>query len=196
MRADRGTETVDVYRFHHALHAVSPTGEPDDCWRYGRSVHNQKIEAFWSQMKREWEISWQDTFRGLESEELWEYGNPLDQSLLYFVYMPILRQELEQFRREYNIFPMRYNPVSRLPWGPPEDNFILCEIDRDFGVTVDAAYIDHIRETYLDGFDAEAYISEEEMEEYEDLLLRSPWGQEIDSSNARSQYCYLREALA
>lgn len=176
------------------MHVLSPNGQIDDCWVYRRSVHNQKIEAFWSQLIREWEATWQEVFRELKWNGLWQQFNPLDESLLLFVYMPILRQEIQQFRREYNIFPMWYNAVSRLPWGPPEDNYTLSEMD--FGVTVGSEHIDAIWQTYLDGFDAKIYVTEEEREVFNQLLLQSLWGPEITPLNARNQYCYLRDELA
>jgi hypothetical protein len=41
VRSDYGTETVDLYTVHKAFHMASPEGDLEECYVYGRSVHNQ-----------------------------------------------------------------------------------------------------------------------------------------------------------
>jgi len=189
IRSDRGTETTDLYGYHLALHELSGNDQPQDSWVYGRSVHNQKIESLWSQMIKQWEARWQEIFQSIEWADEWALDNPRQRKALLFVYMPILRQEIAQWHRDHNVYPMRSNTLSRLPSGPPEDNFMLS--DQDFGVIVDSRHLDEIREGYLVGFEADTYLSVEEREEFDNLMMESPRGPEINLHNARAQYRYL-----
>jgi transposase InsO family protein len=54
-RSDRGVETVllanSQYKLRQAAEA-SPSIKPKDCWIYGRSVDNQRIEAWWGMLSR------------------------------------------------------------------------------------------------------------------------------------------------
>src|ERR1700685_1558432 len=54
LRSDHGTETVELYGVHYAFHEHSEFGDPADCYTYGRSVHNQKIECYWSGFITQW----------------------------------------------------------------------------------------------------------------------------------------------
>jgi len=189
IRSDRGTETTDLYGYHLALHALSGNLRPEDSWVYGRSVHNQKIESLWSQMIKQWESEWQKTFKEIEWADEWALDNERQKRALIFVYMPIIRQEIAQWHRDHNVFPTRFNRLSRLPNGPPQDNFMLS--DQDFGVSVDSRHLEEIREGFLADFDADTYMSVEEQDHFNNLMLESPLGPQINLHNARQQYRYL-----
>ena len=170
-------------------------GVVDTCWMYGRSVHNQKIECFWSQFVKEWLARWRDIFYTLESHGHWEMDNTIDRVTLLYVYMPIIRQELEIHRRDYNSYPMRKNPVSRLPSGPPEDNYKLCDPEHDFSIPIPPAWVTIIRNDHLVDFNATEYLHPDTATCLDDLLLHSPFGLAINVANAQDQYLYLRDCF-
>jgi hypothetical protein len=198
VQADRGTETVELFGVHTTFHDFTPNGSFDDCWKYGKSVHNQKIECFWSQLVKQWIQRWRDEFRSLESENLWTLGDNNDNMAILYIYMPIVRREVESHREEYNSYPMRKNHLSRLPSGPPEDNYLSHVATRDnaFSVPIDLSLIGLARTYRLgDGFDADEYLEAGEIERLDTLLEHSPIAPYVDVANAREQYLYIRNRL-
>lgn len=167
----------------------------DKCWKYGRSVHNQKIECFWSQLVSQWLVRWRDIFRRLESEGLWDLDDEYDQIALVYIYMPIIQEELDVYRREYNAYPMRYNNLSRLPCGPPEDNYLLHDGGMDCGISVDESWLELIKGHRLHEFNSEQYLDFNAMEELDELITESPFGSFVNNDNARNQYLFLRHRL-
>ena len=108
IRADRGMECDSLFGCRHAFHDQSPSGDLENCWKYGKSIHNQKIECFWSQMLVQWLNRWMlKVFQKLEKENLWVYWDMDDCITLLYIYMPILRMEIIQCRQEYNAYPIR-----------------------------------------------------------------------------------------
>lgn len=52
-RSDRGTETTLLADAQYELRKLGdPSVEISDCYIYGRSVDNQRIEAWWGQLSR------------------------------------------------------------------------------------------------------------------------------------------------
>lgn len=109
--------------------------------------------------------------------------------------MPIVRRELEMQRRQYNSYPMRKNTLSRLPSGPPEDNYKLRNLDPDFSVAIDPAWVPLLRASRLGDFNADEYLHSENIFILDRLLFQSPLGAAVDVTNAREQYLYLRNCL-
>lgn len=194
IRSDRGTETVDIYAVHNAFHEISPQGVVD-CWSYGRSVYNQKIECFWSQLVHQWVARWQEVFSELEWSGLWVWADPVDEACLLYVYMPIIREELNTYRRDYNAYPMRRNNVSHLPSGPPEDSYLLAGA-LDLSIPIDPGWVDEVREACLgDDFDSDRYLDDATFTRLDTFMDRSPFGAIVEVGNAREQYLYLRDCL-
>jgi len=196
IRADHGTETVDLFAAHKAFHEQSNQGNVDTCWTYGRSVYNQKIECFWSQLVRQWVARWQEIFRDLEWSGLWIYQDQEDKAALVYIYMPVIREELNIYRRDYNAYPMRRNSVSRLPSGPPEDFYLFPDRTVDLSIHINPRWVQLVRELRLgDDFDSAAFLDEATFNHFDALMEESPFGPIVDVGNARDQYLYLRGRL-
>jgi hypothetical protein len=197
IRSDRGTETTLLYGVHRALHFASVDGEMESSYTYGKSIHNQKIECFWSHMIVEWEVRWQNIFYDLESQDLWRVDDENDRVILVYTCMPIVRAELAQYLLEHNWFYTRKNNQSRLPHGQRYMNYYSLE-NPQLGVQVGAEMIPPLREHFVDGrgpFDPDDYIGEGEKEFLDGLLQASPYGVEINADNMIDQYLYLRDRV-
>jgi hypothetical protein len=62
VRSDRGGETVLLAEAHHAFRrSYDPDISLEDCYFYGSSVFNQRIESWWGQMSKgqlwKWRVS-------------------------------------------------------------------------------------------------------------------------------------------
>lgn len=79
-------------------------------------------------------------FHDIEISGLWQKDDSIDEVVLIYIYMPILRKEISIFREEYNNYPIHRNHLSRLPCGRPYDNFFLrninIDIDNDFSIPI------------------------------------------------------------
>ena len=200
IRSDCGTETVELYGVHTTFHRLSPIGEVGSCYNYGKSVHNQKIECFWSQFVTQFLVRWQEEFYDIEISDLWQKDDSIDEVVLLYIYMPILRAEISIFREEYNNYPIRRNHLSRLPYGRPYDNFFLrnidIDIDNDFSIPIDESWFQLAREQRIHpDFDSEQYLDPVLITTLDTLILHSPLGSDIHIGNARDQYLFLRNCL-
>jgi len=195
MRSDHGTETVEIYGVHLAFHEHSEFGNIAECYGYGRSVHNQKIECYWSGFIKQWVCRWQEIFGELAFEDLWQ-DNPIDRLALVYIFMPILRAELAVHQRDYNSYRMRRNTQSNLPSGQPADNYFLRDDDDPvWAVKINAGWTDSIRHSRLAGFDPDESIDGATLIHLDGLMEGSPHGEVVNIVNARDQYLYIRQCL-
>ena len=168
---------------------------PEECYVYGRSVHNQRIECYWSQFITQWAARWQEIFKDIESNGHFFKDNHVDQMVMVYVFMPIIIEEVEIHRRLYNAYPMRNNPLTPTPNGVPEDNYFLAEPAEEFSVSIDPIWMQRARDVRLHDFDAEMTIYPNSRARLDQLMQESPVGVEINIRNARQQYEYLRRRV-
>jgi hypothetical protein len=197
IRSDYGSENYEIAAVQNTLHQVyrEAGGVPTKStvpYAFGPSMHNQKIECFWSQMIEQWECDWCNHFEKMELDELWESDRPCDQAALLYIYMPLLRGEIELFRAEYNTYPRRKNPLSRLPSGPADDSFLLS--DHNFSIALPRVLLDDIRRIRAPANVGE-YLPIETTAWSHAIMQRSPHGRVVSTGNAKDQYIYLRDEL-
>ena len=108
IRSDRGAETRLASAAHLSLSQqlrTRPNGEPllfGDCFRYGTSKKNQRIEAWWNQGTRATLGRWRDFFEELSKDG--DYDKDLQAHRIAFlaVYIPIIRTETLEFVDTWN----------------------------------------------------------------------------------------------
>lgn len=89
VRSDMGTENVTVERLQTRLTAkYSASGRPK--YIYGRSPANQRIEAWWSILRKHCSQFWINLFQQIKDDGQFD-GGELDKSLIQFCFMPIIR---------------------------------------------------------------------------------------------------------
>ena len=75
-------------------------GEPlqfTDCFRYGTSKQNPRIETWWAQHSKSATIQWRDYFLDLSKKGMYNSNSLADRVALIAIYTPILRQEFIEF---------------------------------------------------------------------------------------------------
>jgi len=124
LRSDRGTETPMVADAHYQIALKLRTSVSlNDCFFFGTSVANQRIESWWGQITKgalyRWRvrlytlcamnilISRQLYFEKLEQEGLWSKGSLADRISLIAIYMPIIRSDVQSFVHNWNIHKIR-----------------------------------------------------------------------------------------
>lgn len=119
IRGDRGTENVLVrdiqvaLRWHH-----------DDAFRryksflYGRSVANQRIEAWWGQLRRMSANYWMQLFSRMKDNGSFDNSNPIHVDCIRLCFNRLIQRDFDRVVQEWNqhlIRSRRYRNLREIP---------------------------------------------------------------------------------
>ena len=143
LRSDCGTENcyvAAIQRFFREGHGDPLAG--DHSFMYGRSVSNQRIEAWWSMLRKMDTDFWISYFKDLREIGLYNDDNIIHVNCLKFCFMPLIREELFRCAELWNLHRIRPQPLNRYsPSGRPDILFFLPELNgkvsHSHAVTVD-----------------------------------------------------------
>ena len=132
LRTDKGTETVLLADCHFSFFvkaAYNDNWEEEeiqqvrlsDCYWYGPSTRNIRIEGLWRQQRQQTTGPWLRYFRTLTDLGLFRQDLIADRIIFLFLFMPILREELATFVSTHNAHPIRLQR-SREKHVPGEPN--------------------------------------------------------------------------
>lgn len=122
LRMDKGTENIYLEDLQ-----VFFTGIPNS-FRYGASVHNQRIEAYWSRLKKFRFSWWKEFFQNMCRDGLYQSNLESHQEALVFCFLPVIQNELNEFQKTWNTRNVRKS--SAAPGGKPD---LLFSIPETFG---------------------------------------------------------------
>ena len=126
IRADCGTENgcvAAVQRFIRRDGEDDWTG--DDSFMYGKSVSNQRIEAWWSILGKDCTRWWIDFFKDMRSCGLYHDDDCIEVECLKFCFVLILRDELHRAAKLWNLHRIRPSTNMESPSGRPDVLFFL-----------------------------------------------------------------------
>lgn len=86
--------------------------------RYGTSPSNQRIECWWSFLRRGRSSWWIDLFKGLVEDGLVDLGSELHRECLWFCYQGVIQEDLDHVKYHWNthrIRPSRHGTVPGVP---------------------------------------------------------------------------------
>ena len=117
IRSDRGLETGIMADIHWNMRIalgdrIGPNGEPEhipfrECYMFGKSTANQKIEAWWARLQDGCLIRWLEFFERMLQEGSYHPDEKPDKITFLAIYMPILRSEIFEFRDNWNTHKIR-----------------------------------------------------------------------------------------
>ena len=118
VRTDKGGETLLAAAAHYTLYVEALAAgviEPDgtdqtrlECsWIWGPSWRNVRIERLWGQLGEEVTRRWASLFELIEARGFWRDNSVADRTVMLFVFMPLLRQEIHEFLLDKNEYPTR-----------------------------------------------------------------------------------------
>ncbi|XP_028409540.1 uncharacterized protein LOC114532161 [Dendronephthya gigantea] len=149
VRSDYGTENVHIaamQRFFRSSANDSFSG--DKSFMYGKSTSNQRIEAWWSQLRRAGANWWINYFKDLRDTGVYREGQIIDEECLKFCYYNIIKDELYKIASHWNVHCIRPSSNAESPSGRPDTLYFLPEVNETRDYTTRA-------------FDADINVAEE-----------------------------------
>ncbi|XP_034142839.1 uncharacterized protein LOC117592832 [Esox lucius] len=120
VRSDRGTENSVVAVIQIAFRSrATDSLSGDKSFRYGKSVHNQRAEAFNSVLKRSWIFHWQSYFESMQVTDLLDISNPIHIHLVQYCYLTLVEKQLQTEQNEWNDHMIRKQVGAAGPFGKP-----------------------------------------------------------------------------
>ena len=129
VRGDRGTENVNGSALQHFFRrndTDSMAGEKS--FLYGRSVSNQRIEAWWSFLRKNDTDWWINFFKDPRDIGLYCDDDPLRVECLRFCFMPLIQEELNHVAQHWNLHKIRPSSNQESPPGRPDVLYFLTEL--------------------------------------------------------------------
>ena len=152
VQTDCGTENSDIAAaqcYFRADAADEYAGEK--ARRYGDSKRNQRIEAWWSCLRKSRSSWWINLFKDLMDNGQFESGNIVHKECLWFCFSNMLQEDLNYTKALWNNHYIRSSRHETVP-GRPDELYFLPEHHNyeDQRQPVDAVKINEIREHVAD----------------------------------------------
>ena len=130
LRTDKGGETMLMASAQYSFYLASQDTTPGDvdnrsmfrkCYIFGPSTANVRIERLWLQALAECLQSWRDLFTLMELTDAFRKDNVADRLVMLFIFMDIIRGELNTFLLDKNAYPIRKQDRPYHVPGVPND---------------------------------------------------------------------------
>ncbi|KAF7957992.1 hypothetical protein EAE96_003559 [Botrytis aclada] len=108
-RADRGTELPLVAEAHFALSRKvdESVKEIKDCFWFGKSTKNQRIESWWQELQISLLYRWRNYFEELVKNNQFHKDKRGDQIAILVIYMKWIREEVMGYADLWNVYNIR-----------------------------------------------------------------------------------------
>ncbi|KAI9521602.1 hypothetical protein NQZ68_003756 [Dissostichus eleginoides] len=169
LRTDCGTENgimaaiqCTLRHHHHDYHSGASSH------MYGTSMTNQRIEAWWSILRKGRSQFWMELFADLRDAGYFN-GSHEHQCLLRFCFIDVIQKDLDECVRLWNSHRIRPSRTASCPGGVPNELYHLPHRfgSRDCGFEIEQAELDAVPETNL----SIAPCGDQNMQEYLDFAM-------------------------
>ncbi|XP_078495651.1 uncharacterized protein LOC144751196 [Ciona intestinalis] len=121
VRSDCGTENV------HVAAAQCYLNNSSSAHIYGTSPHNQRIEAWWSFLRRSCTTWWINLFKDLIEKDIFTPGNQIQMEALWFCFSNVLSKEMDSAKNKWNTHYIRKSRRETVS-GRPDELYYLPEL--------------------------------------------------------------------
>ena len=121
-------DICSVQTFLRGNHADSLSG--NSSFQYGKSVSNQRIEAWWSILKRDTLQTWINYFKDLRESGVYDDSDIIHVEASRFCFYASLQEDLDDMKEYWNNHKIRKSHAAESPDGRPELMYCLPE---DYG---------------------------------------------------------------
>lgn len=139
VRMDRGTENFYLADLQSLFRSAHNDSRKSIAVLFGSSNHNQRIERFWSTLRKGLLQIYMDLFNDLEAAGLLDLSCTKEAECLVFCFWSVFKSELQQFIHYWNSHRIRNMTAASLPSGVPNFLFSMPEFygHAEMGQTVD-----------------------------------------------------------
>jgi hypothetical protein len=116
LRCDLGTEATTIKHLHPFL----VNQQSNACVLVGRSTANQRIEAWWSVLRKSVTNFWMNLFKDLRNMNLYNDANVIHIECLRYCFMEAIQSDLAEFVKQWNCHNIRRQRNSEMPAGKPD----------------------------------------------------------------------------
>ena len=109
-RADRGVENCIIAGMQRYFHRK---GNQNNCFLFGRSTANQRIEAWWSYLRKNCLQCWMKYFKDLCDRDIFDDSNVFHTECLRFFFLGTFQDELSSWRFGTTIAYGKLKTLSR-----------------------------------------------------------------------------------
>lgn len=169
LRCDAGTENtllsvLQPFFRYNAPDSVSGCKS----FMFGKSVSNQRIEAWWRILRTQGVHWWINLFKDMRDLNLYKDTDPLHVECLRFVFMQLIQAELDRIAQHWNLHTIRPQTNNELTQGKPDCLFFIPELykSRDYGTKIDNADV----QVCLQLYSTDRYVCSPEFKELVYLL--------------------------
>lgn len=120
VRSDRGSENVVVGGIQRFLRrGFSDPNANQASFQYGTSTRNQRIEAWWSQFRKNRCNWWINFFKDWSDLNQFDLGIGYHKMCMHFCFMGLIQKELDDVKYMWNNYRIRKVRNSESPGGKP-----------------------------------------------------------------------------
>jgi hypothetical protein len=161
LHCDLGTENSHLAFLQPFLRRNGPDSYAGEhSFRYGRSVSNQRIEAWWSQLKKSFTEWWIELFQEMQNCGLFDETNDIHRDCLRFCFMHLIQRELDAVVHEWNTHRIRIGKNQLVPAGIPNELFFLPQVQGTINYICAVNHRDlHVAKTYIEEPDPPAPLA-------------------------------------
>lgn len=153
IRSDRGTENIYIAAIQRFLRMnCNDVINGEHCFLYGKSVSNQRIEAWWSFLRKSYSSWWMNFFKDMRDSGTFDDSDPLQVECLHFCFMHVIQNELNNVAKRWNLHRIHPSNNRESPPGKPD---VLYHLPEQSGATnciinVDMNDLDIAEENYAE----------------------------------------------
>ncbi|KAG0643329.1 hypothetical protein HOY80DRAFT_1094323 [Tuber brumale] len=199
IHSDKGRETVLLCNSHLVLRrSQTPTLPLSKAYSYGTSTKNQRIESWWNLLANAQTDTWQNLFVEFEKEGYFD-GGDIDVICLQYVYMTMIRTQVQTFVQVHNTHRIRRQRRREhyLHTGRPVELYYYPPTGvRNYGLPTDKTVLSEL-ESQVKDYSLDEYLTDSTMDLCTKLLHNGGYQTSFSfSDNNCKAYIFLRQAIS